>query len=156
MIYKKIENLLPVLEEGDRARLPNLSEVINKVNEIITEVNLFLQQENKKRILIQITGCTHNDASKLVKAIRQYHESQGDNTVYEFIFTNPDTELRVVDGDNQEIVKVDPDAAYTYCKVVDGHSEVFSNSPCDNCNNNPKNGGSGICNCTLSNPNITC
>lgn len=155
MVYKKIENLLPVLDE-DTIRKPNLSEVINKVNEIITEVNLFLQQENKKRVLIQITGCTSNDASKLAKAIRQYHESQGDNATYEFIFTNPDTELRVVNGDNLEIVKVDPDTVYEYYKVVDEHSEVFSNSPCDNCGTNPKNGGSGICNCTLGGPNITC
>lgn len=27
--------------------------------------------------------------------------------------------------------------------------EPFSFSPCQNCSNNPKNGGSGICNCTL-------
>lgn len=25
----------------------------------------------------------------------------------------------------------------------------FTNSPCDTCSNNPKNGGSGICHCTL-------
>lgn len=27
--------------------------------------------------------------------------------------------------------------------------ETNQNSPCDNCSNNPKNGGSGICYCTL-------
>jgi len=27
-------------------------------------------------------------------------------------------------------------------------------SPCDNCTNNPKNGGSGICHCTLGAPVI--
>lgn len=29
-------------------------------------------------------------------------------------------------------------------------------SPCDHCSNNPKNGGSGICMCTLGTPKITC
>lgn len=29
-------------------------------------------------------------------------------------------------------------------------------SACDNCPNNPKNGGSGICFCTLGTPKITC
>jgi len=29
-------------------------------------------------------------------------------------------------------------------------------SPCDACGCNPKNGGSGICNCTLGGPTITC
>ena len=32
--------------------------------------------------------------------------------------------------------------------------EPFENSPCKNCNNNPKNGGSGICHCILGNPTI--
>jgi calcineurin-like phosphoesterase family protein len=31
----------------------------------------------------------------------------------------------------------------------------FSNLACDSCSNNPKNGGSGICNCTLGLPQIT-
>lgn len=29
-------------------------------------------------------------------------------------------------------------------------------SPCDNCSNNPKNGGSGVCNCILGLPTVTC
>ena len=29
-------------------------------------------------------------------------------------------------------------------------------SPCDNCSNNVKNGGSGICNCILGLPKVTC
>ena len=29
-------------------------------------------------------------------------------------------------------------------------------SPCDRCSNNPKNGGSGICFCTLGSPKVTC
>ena len=31
----------------------------------------------------------------------------------------------------------------------------FNSAPCRNCLNNPKNGGSGICHCTLGS-NITC
>jgi hypothetical protein len=31
-----------------------------------------------------------------------------------------------------------------------------SSSPCDKCANNPKNGGSGVCWCTLGTPKITC
>ena len=31
----------------------------------------------------------------------------------------------------------------------------FEQSACVNCSNNPKNGGSGICHCTLGLPNIT-
>jgi Zn-finger nucleic acid-binding protein len=32
----------------------------------------------------------------------------------------------------------------------------FQHPPCIDCDNNPKNGGSGICNCTLNTPKITC
>ena len=32
----------------------------------------------------------------------------------------------------------------------------FEQSACVNCSNNPKNGGSGICFCTLGQPQITC
>ena len=31
---------------------------------------------------------------------------------------------------------------------------LFSISPCENCSNNHKNGGSGICHCTLATPVI--
>jgi hypothetical protein len=33
-------------------------------------------------------------------------------------------------------------------------SIIKNNNPCDNCGCNPKNGGSGICNCTLNLPEI--
>lgn len=33
---------------------------------------------------------------------------------------------------------------------------TFEQSACANCSNNPKNGGSGICHCTLGQPKITC
>jgi hypothetical protein len=32
--------------------------------------------------------------------------------------------------------------------------DTYKSSPCDNCCCNPKNGGSGICNCTLNLPEI--
>lgn len=32
----------------------------------------------------------------------------------------------------------------------------FGQSACENCSNNPKNGGSGMCNCTLGIPKVTC
>lgn len=37
-------------------------------------------------------------------------------------------------------------------------TNCFSNipEPCRNCSNHPSNGGSGICNCTLGLPKITC
>jgi hypothetical protein len=37
-------------------------------------------------------------------------------------------------------------------------SESYANnvSPCDSCSNSPKNGGNGICCCTLGSPRITC
>lgn len=34
--------------------------------------------------------------------------------------------------------------------------DSFSNGVCITCGNNPKNGGSGICHCTLGQPQITC
>lgn len=34
--------------------------------------------------------------------------------------------------------------------------KTYDVSPCDCCSNNPKNGGSGICNCILGQPQITC
>lgn len=34
--------------------------------------------------------------------------------------------------------------------------DSFLNTPCITCANNPKNGGSGNCNCTLGQPQITC
>lgn len=35
-------------------------------------------------------------------------------------------------------------------------ADATPSSPCDTCGSNLKNGGSGICNCTLGCPNITC
>ena len=35
-------------------------------------------------------------------------------------------------------------------------SPAYVASPCQTCSNNPANGGSGICNCTLGTPKVTC
>ena len=35
-------------------------------------------------------------------------------------------------------------------------SNNYQSSPCDYCSNNPRNGGNGICCCTLGLPSITC
>lgn len=35
-------------------------------------------------------------------------------------------------------------------------SPAYVASPCQTCSNNPANGGSGICLCTLGTPSITC
>ena len=35
-------------------------------------------------------------------------------------------------------------------------TNTINNSPCDSCRNNIKNGGSGICNCILGTPQVTC
>lgn len=36
------------------------------------------------------------------------------------------------------------------------HINNYKQSPCDGCSNNPKNGGSGICHCTLGQSEIWC
>lgn len=43
--------------------------------------------------------------------------------------------------------------------ILDTFEKIFGidvkiDSPCDRCSNNPKNGGSGFCNCTLATPII--
>jgi len=41
---------------------------------------------------------------------------------------------------------------YLNCEPI----SIFNQSACINCSNNPKNGGNGICNCTLGQIHITC
>jgi hypothetical protein len=36
------------------------------------------------------------------------------------------------------------------------YNKAFNNEACKNCSNNPANGGSGICNCTLGQMPVTC
>lgn len=40
-------------------------------------------------------------------------------------------------------------------KFVSNPFKPFENSPCENCPNNIKNGGSGICHCILGNQTMT-
>lgn len=51
----------------------------------------------------------------------------------------------------KEIINNNPIRGFKFFKKED-----FSNLDCDNCSNNPKNGGDGICNCILGLPKITC
>lgn len=44
----------------------------------------------------------------------------------------------------------------TTFNVTRYYDPTFADSPCRTCPNNPKNGGSGICNCTLGLPEVTC
>lgn len=37
---------------------------------------------------------------------------------------------------------------------INFYDNFYKSSSCDNCSNNPKNGGSGICNCILGQPRI--
>ena len=39
-------------------------------------------------------------------------------------------------------------ASYAQCTVTEDTTKEF-NDPCLGCSNHPKNGGSGICNCTV-------
>ena len=41
-------------------------------------------------------------------------------------------------------------------KFISYPNITYEESPCTHCYNNPKNGGSGICWCTLGTPKITC
>lgn len=36
------------------------------------------------------------------------------------------------------------------------HKPQYESEACKNCSNNPKNGGNGVCMCTLNLPKITC
>lgn len=44
--------------------------------------------------------------------------------------------------------------AYLPVNLTYSDKSLFPISPCDNCNNNPKNGGSGICHCILGTQQI--
>ena len=78
-------------------------------------------------------------------------------------------------GEKEEIVRIPfggnricPDATplnnYTTSETITNFSftpmgpsnKAYDGSPCDSCSNNPKNGGSGICNCILGQPPIIC
>lgn len=48
---------------------------------------------------------------------------------------------------------INPNYNYSYFSSMINYN--YPNSPCENCSNNPKNGGSGICHCILGVPRIT-
>jgi hypothetical protein len=53
-----------------------------------------------------------------------------------------------------------PTCQHKHAGWTDGHTlgdwSWYGSDPCKNCQCNPANGGSGICNCTLSGVKITC
>lgn len=65
-------------------------------------------------------------------------------------------------GESEQVVRVPfggnsyiPDNGYGY-NPIQTSNFGFQSDPCANCKNNPKNGGSGICLCTLGLPDIRC
>ena len=48
------------------------------------------------------------------------------------------------------LIEVEPEPKSSFMKI-----DIKYNSPCTNCSNNPKNGGSSICHCILGQPKIT-
>ena len=68
------------------------------------------------------------------------------------------------DSDEDDLVNVAKDHLRDYLDNNSTNGYDFgdivilssSESPCDNCSNNPKNGGSGICHCTLGSMKFTC
>ena len=64
------------------------------------------------------------------------------------------------EGEREEVIRV-PFGENTkqqtlndYVKII--YSPIVEQLPCDNCSNNPKNGGSGVCNCILGTPTVIC
>lgn len=87
-----------------------------------------------------------NIKSGLLSQILNYHRVTIDAATYkkklkEIINNNPITDFLEIDPN-----PIDP---YKFFKRED-----FSNLACDSCSNNPKNGGSGICFCTLGSQTI--
>ena len=64
---------------------------------------------------------------------------------------NPDSE----NSDSDWIKDTEGDKL-NYTNVGTIYNTAFNNEACKNCSNNPKNGGSGICNCTLGLMTVTC
>jgi hypothetical protein len=59
-------------------------------------------------------------------------------------------------GEPEEIVRVPFGGnSYTEFNMTRHCDPAFANSPCRTCSNNPVNGGSGICFCTLGQPKFT-
>lgn len=53
-------------------------------------------------------------------------------------------------GTQEEVIRVPFKKYKDYTNIVSNNSyEQIKQSACDNCSNNPKNGGSGVCHCIL-------
>ena len=57
------------------------------------------------------------------------------------------------EGEKEEVIRVPFNRDFIRTETLSyldySHANNFEQSPCKNCSNNPKNGGSGICHCTL-------
>lgn len=58
-------------------------------------------------------------------------------------------------GEKEEIVRI-PFGNNRRCPDITALNYTTYGSPCDCCSNNPKNGGSGICDCILGQPPVIC
>lgn len=60
------------------------------------------------------------------------------------------------EAESEEIVRIPYGGNYHYDRLrLNSSGNAFLNSACDGCSNNPKNGGSGICFCTLGGTGVT-
>ena len=62
------------------------------------------------------------------------------------------------EGEPEQVMRVPFCGNSTSTKTINyldySHVNNFTQSACTNCSNNPKNGGSGICHCTLGQMNV--
>lgn len=71
------------------------------------------------------------------------------NTATTFVGGNANTSTTIEAKTLNDLLNTD------YHNYEDLTVSAFEQSACVNCSNNPKNGGSGICHCTLGQPKIT-
>ena len=87
---------------------------------------------------------------------RDLHCNEGKfkKIVVDIVEREPELEIEKIENeDNNNKLLLNNINTSSYEKVT--VEEPFSFSPCQNCSNNPKNGGSGICNCTLGLPKMS-
>lgn len=74
------------------------------------------------------------------------------------IYKNTSTEIENVKELINERNSITSKYEYISNKIKEGiyPYQEKEESPCDSCNNNPKNGGSGICHCTLGLKEFNC
>jgi hypothetical protein len=61
-----------------------------------------------------------------------------------------------LDSVNRYINSISKPTGVNFFDLIEESNYKRNTSPCDKCSSNPKNGGSGICHCTLGQPQITC